>query len=134
VQAPNCYYKDTTGENSYTSYEFKQRGLVTSGMPFSSVGQDVSGFLVGGTYQLYYGSWWSTCDQNLGYVNVKLNGQSVATIHPCDGYVGGLNWADYIIGPFTAVSSVENLTFEFVISVGQSSCDIRLDNIAITEF
>lgn len=133
MDAPYCYHTDTMGDNTYTSYEFKLRGPVTAPITtVSSVSQDVSGFLVGATYMLTYATWWSLCDSNLGDVNVKLNGQSVANIVPCGG--AGLGWGDHSFGPFTAVSTVENLKFEFVVNVGQPQVDMRIDNIVIKEF
>lgn len=131
MDAPYCYHIDTSGlNNTYTSYEFKLRGPVTAPITtVSSVGQDVSGFLVGATYMLTYETWWTACDSNLGDVNIKLNGQSVANNMPCSGSLGGFQ----SFGPFTAVSTVENLTFEFVVNVGQPQIDIRIDNVVITE-
>jgi len=128
----NTYHIDTTGQNSYTSYEFKLRGNPASTTEVASLSQDVPGFTVGASYVLNYGSCWSTCDQSIGFIDIKLNYQSVTTIHPCQGTVAGLGWVNGTFGPFTAVSNVENLRFEFVLSLNQNNDDIRLDNIAIT--
>jgi len=128
----NTYHIDTTGQSSYTSYEFKLRGNPASTTEVASLSQDVPGFTVGASYVLNYGSWWSTCDQSIGFIDIKLNYQSVTTINPCQGTVAGLGWVNGTFGPFTAVSNVENLRFEFVLSLNQNDDDIRLDNIAIT--
>jgi len=128
----NTYHMSADGDNSYNSYEFKIVGYPASETTVASLSQDVPGLTVGASYVLNYANWWSTCDQSIGFIDIKLNNQSVTTIHPCQGTVAGFNWVNGTFGPFTAVSNVENLRFEFVLSLNQYNDDIRLDNIAIT--